>query len=72
MSKLKTEFIPHVKKKVTAGRFVISKSAKRKMSTQGKKKADGYTQMVVYKAKGLNGKMKSITKHELIKKHSDN
>lgn len=43
---------------------IISKSAKRKMSSATRAKADAYTQQVVYKEKLSNGKLTSTTKHE--------
>jgi len=46
-------------------RHVISKSSKRKMSTPTKQKANGFTEMVVYKTK-VNGIVFSQTRHELL------
>lgn len=46
-------------------RTVISKSSKRKMSTPTNKKANDYTEMVVYRTKMSNGKMISVTAHEI-------
>lgn len=45
-------------------RIVISKSAKRKMSSATRQKAGAFTEMVVYKTKMKNGKYHSITRHE--------
>lgn len=45
-------------------RTVISKSAKRKMSTPTNQKINDYTEMVVYRTKMDNGKTHSVTMHE--------
>lgn len=45
-------------------RQVISKSAKRKPTSEGLQ----YTEMVVYKTKESNGKFSSRTVHEIVKR----
>ena len=47
-------------------RIVISKSSKRKMSTPTRRKADGFTEMVIYKTEISRGKFISRTRHEKI------
>ena len=49
-------------------RIVISKSATRKMSTPTRRKADDFTEMVVYKYEISKEKFISITKHEKVHK----
>jgi len=51
----------HKKKITKAGRFVISKSSTRS------RKADGFTEMVVYKTETTKGKFTSKTRHEKVK-----
>jgi len=48
-------------------KHVISKSAKRKMTTGNNIKANAFTKMVVYKTTH-NGCTSSVTKHELASK----
>ena len=50
----------HKKKITKAGRFVISKSSTRS------RKADGFTEMVVYKTETTKGKFTSKTRHEKV------
>lgn len=47
-------------------KIIISKSAKRKMTSGDRVKAGIHTQMVVYKSKDAKGIMRSKTKHELL------
>jgi hypothetical protein len=47
-------------------RIVISKSATKKMTSPGRIKANGFTEMVVYKTEISKGKFTSKTKHEKI------
>lgn len=52
--------------KTDTKRIVISKSAKRKMSSpDNPNKANTFTEMVVYHSKNSRGKKTSITKHEV-------
>ena len=55
-TKIKQEV--HIKPKVTAGRFVISKSKARKQGF--------FTEMAVYKTETSKGKFASRTRHERI------
>lgn len=52
--------------KTDTKRIVISKSAKRKMSSpENPNKANTFTEMVVYHSKNGKGKKTSVTKHEV-------
>lgn len=49
-------------------RIVISKSAKRKITSGDQVKAGSHTEMVVYKSVDAKGIMRSKTQHELLKR----